>query len=191
MNFGTIKIGVLMYFMLTFSFLNTETEKNVVINEATVTWKAYKVIGFHEGTINFKEGYFTFENNELIGGTITMDIASLVVTDLPVDRRGRVENHLKSDDFFSTETYPTSTLKITSVEGKKGNYEVTGDLTIKNITNPITFNLNIVDNIASAALKIDRTKFDIKFRSASFFDGLKNKAIANEFDINVSLKFGN
>jgi polyisoprenoid-binding protein YceI len=191
MNFGTIKIGVLMYFMLTFSFLNTETEKNVVINEATVTWKAYKVIGFHEGPINVKEGYFTFENNELIGGTITMDIASLVVTDLPVDRRGRVENHLKSDDFFSTETYPTSTLKITSVEGKKGNYEVTGDLTIKNITNPITFNLNIVDNIASAALKIDRTKFDIKFRSASFFDGLKNKAIANEFDINVSLKFGN
>ena len=191
MNLGTIKISTLFFFLITFSFFSIETEKKVAINEATVTWKAYKVIGFHEGTINFNEGYLTFENDDLTGGTITMDIASLVVTDLPVDRRGRVENHLKSDDFFSTETYPTSTLKITSVKGKKGKYEVTGDLTIKNITNPITFTLDIVDNVATTALKIDRTKFDIKFRSASFFDGLKNKAIANEFDINVSLKLGN
>ncbi len=191
MNLVTIKISAFLFFISAFSFFNAGTEKKVVINEATVTWKAYKVIGFHEGTVNLEEGHFTFNNDELTGGTIIMNIASLVVTDLPVDRRGRVENHLKSDDFFSTETHPTSTLKITSVKGKKGKYEVTGDLTIKNITNPITFNLDIVDNVATTALKIDRTKFDIKFRSASFFDGLKNKAIENEFDINVSLKFGN
>jgi polyisoprenoid-binding protein YceI len=191
MNLGVIKITTLVFFLTSLPFINTKSEKKVQIQEATVTWKAYKVIGFHEGTVNLKEGHFTFENDQLTGGNITMDIASLVVTDLPIDKRGRVEDHLKSDDFFSTETYPTSTLQITNVKGEKGKYIVTGDLTIKNITNPITFNLDIVDNVATTALKIDRTKFDIKFRSASFFDGLKNRAIDNEFDINVSLKFGN
>ncbi|PTM09457.1 MAG: YceI family protein [Bacteroidetes bacterium] len=189
MNLGTIKLGALSLFITTLAFFNTKTEKKVVIQEGAVTWKAYKVIGYHEGTVNFKEGYFTFEDDKLTGGNITMDIASLVVTDLPVDKRGRVEDHLKTDDFFSTATYPTSTLQITSVKGDKGKYEVTGDLTIKNITNSMTFNLDIFDNVATTSLKIDRTKFDIKFRSASFFDDLKNKAISDEFDLSVSLKF--
>ena len=191
MDLGVLKTFTLLFFLVALPFVNSKSDEKIHIQEGTVIWKAYKVIGFHEGTVNLKEGFFTFNEGELTGGTITMDIASLVVTDLPVDKRGRVENHLKSDDFFSTETYPTSTLKITSVKGEKGKYEVTGDLTMKNITNPITFNLEIADNIATTSLKIDRTKFDIKFRSASFFDDLKNRAISDEFDINVLLKFGN
>lgn len=120
MNLGIIKTIALFLFITTLGFKGDTTEKKLQINEATVTWKAYKVIGFHERTVDLKEGYFTFENDALTGGTITMDISSLVVTDLPEDKRGRVMDHLKSDDFFSTETYPTSTLKITSVKGEKG-----------------------------------------------------------------------
>ena len=68
-------------------------------------------------------------------------------------------------------------------------YSVTGDLTIKNITNEITFELAVAENTASTTFQVDRTKYGIKYGSASFFDGLKDKAIYNEFDLTVSLKF--
>ena len=68
-------------------------------------------------------------------------------------------------------------------------YLIDADLTIKGITNPITFKINISDNSAYADLIIDRTKFEIKYGSSSFFDGLKDRAIYDEFDLQVNLKF--
>ena len=49
--------------------------------------------------------------------------------------------------------------------------------------------MQVSEDSATAKLKIDRTKFDIKYGSASFFDGLKDRAIYDEFDLNVNLKF--
>jgi polyisoprenoid-binding protein YceI len=66
---------------------------------------------------------------------------------------------------------------------------VAADLTIKGITNRVTFKMEVSENSAIANLKIDRTKFDIKYGSASFFDGLKDRAIYDEFDLNVNLSF--
>ncbi len=166
------------------------TEKKVKVDESKITWTGHKVTGQHEGTIKLQSGTLKFDDkNQLSGGTFTMDMSTLTVTDLEGDMKGKLEGHLKSEDFFGTDKHSKSTLVITKVDGSEGKYKVTGDLTIKGITHPITFNMNIYEDTAKADLKIDRTKYDIKYGSASFFDGLKDKAIYDEFDLNVSLKF--
>ena len=118
-----------------------------------------------------------------------MDMSTLTVTDLDGEMKGKLEGHLKSDDFFSTDKHTTASFVITNVTGKNGNYKVTGDLTIKGITKPNTFDMVVSGNTATADLKVDRTQYDIKFRSASFFENLKDKAIYDEFDLFVNLKF--
>ncbi|MEZ4802109.1 MAG: YceI family protein [Gelidibacter sp.] len=166
-------------------------DKKVDVVNSTIKWTGHKVTGQHEGTIQLKEGVLNFDDkNQLTGGTFTIDMGTLTVTDLEGEMNGKLTGHLKSEDFFGVEKHTTSTFVITNVVGKDGKYKVTGDLTIKGITNPITFDMMVKDNnTATANLKVDRTKYDIKYGSASFFDGLKDKAIYDEFDLNVNLKF--
>ena len=184
--FNSALILVLAVTLVSFTTLS---EKKVDIKDSSITWKGYKVTGEHEGTITLKNGALTFNGQELTGGNFTIDMTSINVTDLEGDSKGKLEGHLKSADFFGIENHNQSTFVIKKIEGKAGNYKVTGDLTIKGITHPNTFSMVVKDNAATANLKVDRTKYDIKYGSASFFDGLKDKAIYDEFDLNVNLKF--
>ena len=161
----------------------------VKIEESKVTWKGYKVTGQHEGTINLKSGSLIMDGDKLTGGTFVMDMTSINTTDLSGGSKTKLDGHLKSTDFFGVEKNPTATLVITKAEKSGNTYTVTGDLTIKGISNPVTFPMTINGNTATADVKIDRTKYDIKYGSASFFDDLKDKAIYDEFDLNVSLTF--
>jgi polyisoprenoid-binding protein YceI len=102
----------------------------------------------------------------------------------------KLEGHLKSDDFFGVEKYPTAKLIFKDVKSTgKNSYEVTGDLTIKDKTNTVTFDLSVYGNKATANVKIDRTKFDVRYGSTSFFDDLQDKAIYDEFDLVTDLEF--
>ena len=97
---------------------------------------------------------------------------------------------MKSDDFFGVATHPSSSLVFTKVEASgKNSYEVTGDLTIKGITKPVTFDVSIYGSKATATMKIDRTAYDVKYGSGSFFDNLGDKTIYDEFDLVVDLVF--
>lgn len=171
------------------SFITT-IEKKVDVVNSKITWKGHKVTGEHDGYIILQKGALKFDDkNQLTGGSFVMDMPTLTVTDLEGESKGKLEAHLKSDDFFSTDKHTAATFVITNVSGKDGKYKVTGDLTIKGITYPNTFDMVVSGNTATADLKVDRTKYDIKFRSASFFDGLKDKAIYDNFDLSVNLKF--
>ena len=108
------------------------------------------------------------------------------------EANARLESHLKSDDFFSTEKYPKATFVATKVESKGGDqYLVKGNLTIKGITNeiefPATIQISSGQVAAKAKILVDRTKFDIKFRSGNFFENLGDKAIEDNFELNVDL----
>lgn len=182
-------ILALAFVASSFTVSNT-FEKKVDINSSKITWKGKKVTGEHDGHITLNNGTLLFDaNNNLIGGTFAMNMKTITVTDLKGEMKNNLENHLKSDDFFGVERHNQSTLVMTKVTGSNGAYKVTGDLTIKGITNPITFDMAVSGHTATAKLKIDRTKYDIKFRSSSFFDNLKDKAIYDNFDLNVNLKF--
>lgn len=172
------------------SSFTISTEKPVDVTNSKITWKGHKVTGTHDGHITLENGALKFDgNNALTGGTFTMDMTTLTVTDLEGEMKGNLESHLKSDDFFGVEKHAKSTFVITKATGKDGKYKVTGNLTIKGITHPNTFDMVVSENTATADIKIDRTKYDIKYGSANFFDNLKDKAIYDEFDLNVNLEF--
>lgn len=164
--------------------------KTVDAEQSQVTWKAYKVTGSHTGTVDLKKGELKFEDGKLIGGQFEVDMSSLVATDLEGESKGNLEGHLKSDDFFSVENHPTSTLVFNKVKATgKNSYEVTGDLTIKGISKPVTFDLSVYGSKATATVKVDRTAYDIRFNSGNFFQNLGDKTIYDEFDLIVDLEF--
>src|SRR5690554_569487 len=161
-----------------------DTQKSVL------NWKGYKVAGHHEGTINLKEGELAFENGKLKEGKFVVDMTSISSTDLSGRGKERLDGHLKSEDFFEVEKHPESSLVFTKiVERQKGKYLVVADLTIKGIKKSITFDLTVAENSASTSFEIDRTKYDIKYRSGSIFPDLADKAIKDNFDISVELVF--
>ena len=177
--------------LFTFSFTAIEKEqKEIKTENSKLVWKGYKVTGSHEGTIDIQSGSLIFEGDKLTGGNIVINMATIASTDLEGEYKGKLEGHLKSDDFFGVETHSTSTLEFTEVKASgKNSYNVIGNLTIKGKTNPVNFAISIYGNKATASLKVDRTKYDVKYGSASFFDGLKDKAIYDEFDLVADLEF--
>lgn len=166
---------------------------------STLKWHAKKVTGEHFGTINVAGGDIIINKGLVTGGTIEVDMTSINVTDLEGEYKGKLEGHLKSDDFFSVEKNTKATLVIKKVEAIKGsktaeNFTVTADLVIKGISKEVTFPAIIVVKgtsvTASADFNIDRTKYDIKYGSKSFFEGIGDKAIDNDFNIKVRVVAG-
>lgn len=161
--------------------------------KSTVNWKGEKVTGEHVGYIHIKSGDLEIKDGQLIGGAFVIDMASLESTDLTGEYKGKLEGHLKSDDFFGVATYPLATLNITNVKAtnKNGNYEVTADLTIKDITKPITFTTTLINTdgliYANSNIIIDRSEYDVKYGSGSFFDNLGDKTIYDDFTLTVNL----
>jgi polyisoprenoid-binding protein YceI len=160
---------------------------------SSINWGAKKVTGTHAGTVPLESGTLVVDNDKLKGGSFVADIKSLVVTDVTdKEMNGKLTNHLKSDDFFSVEKHPQAKLVISSVTPKSaGVYDVTGKLTIKGITQDVKFPATVKADAkkvtANAKVAIDRTKYDIKFRSTNFFENLGDKAIENDFTLDVTL----
>ncbi len=167
-----------------------EVKKEIKTTNSEVVWKGYKVTGSHQGTIGLQSGSLNFSNEKLTGGEFIIDMATIANTDLEGEYKGKLEGHLKSDDFFGVEKNPTATLTFKKVKATgKNSYDVTGELTIKGHSNIVVFDLSVYGNKANASIKIDRTKYDIRYGSTSFFDNLKDKAIYDEFDLVVDLEF--
>lgn len=162
-------------------------------SKSVLNWNAKKVTGEHMGTVKFNDGGLTFDGAKLTGGQFKFDMNSIVCTDLTdAGYNAKLIGHLKSEDFFSTAKHPTSTFKITKVTPRGTNaYDVTGDMTIKGITNAVTFPVTVKQNAttveADGKVKLDRTKYDIKYGSKSFFEGIGDKAIYDEFDIELKM----
>ena len=166
-------------------------EKKVVDTEASkITWKAYKVTGSHEGTINLASGNLDFNGTTLTGGAFVVDMTTINTTDLEGEYKQKLDGHLHSDDFFGTATHKTASLEITSVKASgKNAYDATAKLTIKNITKEVNFTISVYGSKATASLKVDRSEFDVRYGSGSFFDNLGDKTIYDEFDLVVDLQF--
>ncbi|MBS3992404.1 MAG: YceI family protein [Bacteroidetes bacterium] len=188
-----IKNSILLLFIsflaLAFTTVNPE-KKDVDVKSSTIEWLGTKVTGKHNGTINLKSGHFLFKDNKLAGGHFIVDMNTIVCLDLKGEYKSKLEKHLSSDDFFGVATFPEATFKITKIGlVTKTKYKVTGDLTIKGKTLENSFNLEFVDNKATGTIVIDRSKYDVKYGSGSFFDNLGDKTIADDFELKVSLVF--
>ncbi|MEJ6556929.1 MAG: YceI family protein [Flavobacteriaceae bacterium] len=164
-------------------------ETTINAEESSIHWLGKKVTGQHEGNISLKSGTINMTDGAVTGGNFVVDMASMSCTDLSGEYAGKLIGHLKSDDFFDVETHPEASLTFTNVEAKgDGVYAVTGDFTIKGKTNPAQFDLTVAGGTASAKVIIDRALYDIRYGSNSFFDNLGDKAIYNDFELDVTLK---
>ena len=189
-NIFTLALALVIGFSVSATEPVNEIKKEVNTTTSKVTWKAYKVTGSHTGTVNLNAGSLVFNGDKLTGGEFEVDMTSLISTDLEGEYKGKLEGHLKSDDFFGVATHPTSSLVFTEVRTSgKNSYEVTADLTIKGITKAITLDVSIYGSKATATMKVDRAQYDVRYGSGSFFENLGDKTIYDEFDLVVDLEF--
>ncbi|MEE1884031.1 YceI family protein [Pedobacter flavus] len=162
---------------------------SVDTKKSNITWFGKKFSGSHKGTVAIKSGSLTFDNKKLINGTFVADMNSIKDD----DGSKNLENHLKSDDFFGAQKFPNASFTVKKVAGSGANLNITGDLTIKGITQSITFPAKISwnsDGSATAKVEkivIDRTKYDIKYKSKSLFGDLGDNFIYDEFEFGVNL----
>ena len=143
----------------------------------------------HYGSLKLTQADLVIVDSKITSGEFTVDMTSLSVEDLEGKSKERLEGHLSSDDFFSIEKFQTASLKILdSNRLENGSFNVNGELTIKDITHPIEFTITkIGDNNYNANLTFDRSKYDVKFRSGTFFENLGDKLILDEINLDVNL----
>ncbi len=160
---------------------------NTVIS--SVEWIGKKVTGQHQGVIELKKGSYLFENGTITSGEFIINMQSITITDIEdKEQNEKLKNHLVSSDFFSVEKHPTaqmSVVKSQRIDEKR--LKITADLTIKEITKRIEFEVTLLIEgkkmVAIGEVDIDRTQFDIRYGSGSFIDNLGDKAIKDLFTI--------
>ncbi len=164
---------------------------------SVVNWKGSKIAGSHTGTFKLSDGNVKVKGGKVTGGNFTIDINSLICTDLAAgEGKEDLEGHLKAPDFFDAAKFPTAKFEITKVTSLAGNEDanalVYGNLTLKDVTKEVGFKSKIdVANtgvtISTPNFTINRTDFGMKYGSASFFDNLKDKAINDEVELSINL----
>ncbi len=190
-----LSFSVILIFIFSFTLVKTKSY-TVDPAKSQVTWLAKKVTGQHDGSVMIKNGELQVSNGKLSGGMFTIDMSTIKVLDIEDKATNqKLTGHLNSDDFFAVTKYPEATFKITNAMEKKsdaGNYEISGDLSIKgkteNITFPATISMEGNTVNAKATLTFDRSKFDVRYGSNSFFDNLGDKAIYDDVAMSIDLK---
>jgi len=174
--------------------LHAGNEKYVVIDtkESVVTWKGWNVFNpnSHTGYVYISKGELMIENGQLTGGTVEVDMNT--IEDKNHGSDNNLINHLKDSDFFEVKKFPFSTIAITRVASINGdNKKVTGNLTIKGITHPVTFpaQMEVKDGIvkANGRLVIDRTLWDVRYKSGKFYDNLADETMSDSIEFHIKI----
>ena len=188
-QYSLFTILFLVSFFINAQNLHLKTDKS------TLKWTGEQITTkTHFGSLKFKSGNITFENEIISSGKFLVDMTSLLVEDLQGNYKQRLEGHLKSDDFFSVEKFNESSLTIVGSSKNDSGLDVNGDLTIKGITLPIKFKLEDLgmgqEEVRwKGVLTFDRSKYNVRFRSGSFFQNLGDKLILDEIRIETLLHF--
>ena len=161
----------------------------VSLDESTITWSGFKPTGSHTGTIDLSHGELTTNDGNIESGTFTIDMASLKDS----EGNARLEKHLKSADFFEIEKHPNATFKITGIENVNDKTMLSGNLTLKDTTNNVTFPVSVFHQgdsikLESETFTIDRSKWNVKYGSKSFFDNLGEKYINDDIELTIVVK---
>jgi polyisoprenoid-binding protein YceI len=165
----------------------------VDLTKSGVTWTGKKVIGGHNGTISVKEGNLNYNGNTITSGTFVIDMNTISSLDLEGEKKLKLDNHLKSPDFFDVPQYPFSTFRIKRVEKSSDDKAMAiGTLTIKAVTREIRFpiTMNVKDGrieVTAEDIAIDRTQYGVVYASRSLKSTLGDKAIDDIFKVSFSL----
>ena len=168
-----------------YDIINTESELKWIGKELSTDT--------HTGTLALKKGKIDVNANGVINGEVEIDMTTIIVTDMQGKWGKKLEGHLKSPDFFGVEKYPNAFITFQSDENtiKNNQINLTGELTIKDITHPISFTAELLQKKptlkAKASMSFDRSKYDVRFRSGKFFENLGDKLILDDIEVDVLL----
>lgn len=175
----------------------TEAESQKYIADvaaSTIEWKGFKPTGSHNGTILIENGVLNLKDGKLNSGTFLIKMNLIKVLDIPEEDEGNAKlvGHLKNADFFDVENHPTAAFEITGVTETEGKMMLSGNLTLKETKNNVTFPVTITntDNtvtLTSETFTIDRSKWNVKYGSKSFFDNLGDKFINDDIEIKINV----
>ncbi len=177
--------------------VETKTENtsyNVDVDASSIAWKGFKPTGSHSGSIKIKSGSLGANGAAIASGAFVIDMNSITVLDIPAEEEGnaKLSGHLKAEDFFNVAAHPTSNFEITGVTEAEGKTMLSGNLTLKGTKNNITFPVSVTKNdgtitLTSEAFTIDRSKWNVKYGSKSFFDNLGDKFINDDIELKVTV----
>jgi len=194
----TIKIAAALLICVAFIGSETFAQKFKIDTEnSALLWTGYKIGGQHNGDLMLKSGKL-FAKDDGISGSFVIDMATINTLDLEGDYKTDLDGHLSAPDFFDVENHPTAKFKLTkmtpvrAVEGSEATHKVTGELTIKDITNTVQFPAKVVIDgdkmTADAKLSIDRTMWGVQYGTAgNVLSTLKDKVIYDDVDLELSI----
>tara|TARA_Y100000748_G_scaffold1312_1_gene1141 strand:- start:22 stop:654 length:633 start_codon:yes stop_codon:yes gene_type:complete len=167
---------------------------SLLIDDSELSWIGTELsTKTHTGTIDFTDGTIVVDSDNTISGNVKINMSTINVTDLQGRSKEMLERHLRSSDFFEVESYSEAKFSFISKSFDKLSNQISfvGDLTIKDITNPISFNATLLETSpflkAKAVLSFDRSKYNVRFRSGNFFENLGDKLILDDIDVNIRL----
>jgi len=167
----------------------TSTKYMVNTDESVIEWTGHKPTGSHVGTIKIESGVFTVNDGTLESGTFIIDMNTIADS----EANARLEGHLKSADFFEVEAYPSSAFEVTGFEMVEGKAMLSGNLKMKDTQNNVTFPVTVSQDgdtftLTSEMFTIDRSKWNVKYQSKSFFSDLGEKFINDDIELKVTVK---
>lgn len=194
-----MKTKTILFGILFFSVMSVLSQARYVIDseKSEFIWIGKKLAGEHKGKIKISKGDFIIDKkSNLLSGKFEIDMKTISNDDLADQAtKDKLEGHLKSADFFDVEKYPSAKFAIKgSVKIEKGNIKIKGDLTIKDVTKPIEFKALFVTTEDGykvfANFTVDRSQFNVKYGSATFFGDIADKVIYDDFQVllNLSIK---
>lgn len=194
-----MRILNLFILLLNFSLLSLtaqETTMTIDTQSSSLNWIGKKITNSqHNGSLKFISGDLTMCTDRntfktsICKGNFIVDMTTLLVEDLTGSSKQKLEGHLKSDDFFSVDKHQKAFLLIKSSEIIESGFSVKGLLTIKNISHPIEFELNRSIGGFTANMIFDRSKYDVKYNSGSFFENLGDRLILDDIELSADLYF--
>jgi polyisoprenoid-binding protein YceI len=169
---------------------NSQTLLKINTEKSTLKWIGEKITtSQHSGSLDFKSGEMTLKDGLVVSGNFIVDMTSISVEDISGSGKKRLEGHLKSDDFFSVDKHDKALLSIKGSKKTDKGFLVDANLTIKDLTHPIQFNMVSIEGGYNADLVFDRSKYNVRFRSGSFFENLGDKLIIDDIVLSSELRF--
>lgn len=174
----------------------------VDVLQSSVIWKGSKFNSAHSGKVSIKQGLLIFNRGKLAKGEFTIDMRSIKNTDIQNLNQGRkLEEHLKSPDFFEVDKHPESKFIFDKVtELGSGEYSLNGEMNLKGKVQSETFTakINAVGSKAVAVSKVslNRTKYGIVYGSESestdwffvkWYKYYADKFIKNNIDLTINV----
>ncbi|UJH68979.1 YceI family protein [Allomuricauda sp. SCSIO 65647] len=184
------KIIILLVSISTISIAQGQGNTKIDTAKSVIKWRGSNLFKFNEhyGTVKFLSGKMSIKGDSITGGKFVADMNSIMNTDGKYNEM--LVSHLKHQDFFDVEKYPTARLEIGNIKHEDdGQLEIEALLTIKGISKPIKFRSTIEKRPDMTLLKskfiLDRTRWGISYESKGLLGSVKDEIISDAIEFEV------